>query len=74
MESLRQHFGCGLIEITLDRVDFVVSGFSDINTKILPYFLKYPIRGAKSKDLFDFRQAASALRSRADAAPLGGGS
>lgn len=64
MESLVQYFGCGSIQIVLDRVDFVVVRLSDINTKIIPFFVKYPILGAKAKDFLDFCQAAKIMESK----------
>jgi hypothetical protein len=36
--------------------NFVVSKFSDIESKIIPFFNKYPIHGDKSKDFDSFNQ------------------
>jgi hypothetical protein len=35
-------------------VDFLVYKTSDLNSKIIPFFEKYPVLGAKSRDYQDF--------------------
>lgn len=64
MEALIQYFGCGIYKArsVASAGDFFVSNFSDIFEKILPFFGKYPLQGAKAKDLADFRRAAEIIK------------
>ena len=55
MKSLISYFDCGYIKIRKKGtgLDFIVTKFSDINEKIIPFFKKYPIRGVKAIDFAD---------------------
>ena len=64
MQYLVEYFGCGSIQYTSDRVDFVVQKFSDISTKIIPFFNKYPLSGAKLSDFLDFCKAAEIMEKK----------
>ena len=49
--------GCGKIEKASTRPDAVnyrVNKFSDIQDKIIPFFLKYPLQSVKYRDFLDF--------------------
>jgi hypothetical protein len=37
-----------------DKGYFIVSSFSDISEKIVPFFDKYPLVGSKRQDYLDF--------------------
>lgn len=54
MRSLIECFGCGNVYFNGEAVDFIVEKFSDIETKIIPFFNKYPIVGVKSQDFQDW--------------------
>lgn len=64
MESLVQHFGCGGYYADYDRNigQFIVSVFSDITNKIIPFFQEYPIIGVKTLDFADFCKAAELMK------------
>jgi hypothetical protein len=60
LESLQESLGCGhLYILNYERygwrphVKFAVKNYNDITTKIIPFFLKYPLQGKKKKD-FEF--------------------
>ena len=56
MKSLISYFDCGYIKIRKKAtgLDFIVTKFSDINEKIIPFFKKYSIRGVKAIDFADW--------------------
>jgi len=57
---------CGIIAPNpLDStVKLVVSKFSDITEKILPFFDQYLLNGVKSKDFEDFSKVAELIKSK----------
>ena len=60
MENIITTLGCGRIELNLSRsvVYFLVTRFEDITHKVIPFFDKYPIKGAKVSDFYCFKKAA----------------
>ena len=59
-----EYLGCGRIEKASTRpdgVNFVVSKFSDIKEKIIPFFQKYPLQGIKFRDYLDFIKVSDIL-------------
>lgn len=58
IKSLIDYLNCGFIVKTDKAVSFIVTKFSDIEEKIIPFFTKYPILGVKSSDFEDFRKVA----------------
>jgi hypothetical protein len=60
MNSFIKYLGCGVLREYSNRpaVDFVVTKFSDIHSKIIPLFTNYPLQGIKSLDFADFCQIA----------------
>lgn len=53
MKSLTEFLDCGNVYFNREAVYLVVEKFSDIHTKIIPFFNKYQIVGVKSKDFVD---------------------
>jgi hypothetical protein len=51
MLKLISYLDCGNVYITKERADFRVTKFSDVVSKIIPFFKLYNIKGRK---LFDF--------------------
>lgn len=47
MRSLVEYLGCGNLYFRGEIVDFVVNKYSDLESKIIPFFNKYPIVGDK---------------------------
>jgi len=62
---LISYFGCGRYIQRPNLGVFTVQRFSDISEKIIPFFDKYPILGAKLKDYEDFKKVASLMQSKA---------
>lgn len=49
---------------TRNEGNYTVTKFSDIEQKIIPFFLEYPIQGVKSLDLSDFSKIASLIKEK----------
>lgn len=66
MKSLEQFLDCGTYypKSTKEVGDFVVARFTDIQRKIITFFDKNPIMGAKSKDFSDFKRAAKLIENK----------
>lgn len=66
MKSCVSFLGCGRIEPDSrgSAVNFVVTRFSEIAEKIVPFFEEYPIVGAKAKDLEDFCKVALIMKDK----------
>jgi hypothetical protein len=62
MESLMEYFVCGSCYPESDVINFVVTKFSDIDNKILPFFKDYPLQGAKALDFEDFKKVVDIFR------------
>jgi hypothetical protein len=59
LKSLVDYFGCGRFSVrqtTTLHGDFVVTKFSDIQGKIIPFFDKYPLQSAKYLDFLDLKK------------------
>ena len=68
------YLGCGKIEKVSTRpggVTFVVSKFSDISGKIIPFFQSYPLQGIKSIDYNDFCKIAKIIEDKLHLTPEG---
>jgi len=69
-ESLMKIFilylDCGKVykKSNKDAVDFMVTGFSDITNKIIPFLCEYPILGKKSEDFKDFCIIAELMKNK----------
>ena len=48
------YLNCGHVNKDRDAFNYRVTKFSDIEEKIIPFFLKYPIKGVKALDFKDF--------------------
>src|SRR5690606_24901048 len=48
IESLVEYLGCGKVFRSREAVDFIVTKFSDLSDKIIPFFEKYSLQGTKS--------------------------
>lgn len=64
MTSLIEYFGCGNINKDKGILNFVVGKRLDINEKIIPFFIKYPIEGVKSKDFLAFCEIAELIKNK----------
>lgn len=57
---------CGKVELLLKQsaVYFVVVKFQDILEKIIPLFDKYPIKGVKALDYYDFKKVVNLMSNK----------
>jgi hypothetical protein len=65
MRSLIEYFGCGNVYKNRDTVEFKITKFSDLTEKIIPFFEKYPIQGAKFVDYLDFVKVIKLIQNKA---------
>jgi len=66
MLSFTKFFGCGIISrYSKDMVKFRCTKFSDISTKIIPFFKEYLPEGNKIKDFQDFCKVAELFENNA---------
>lgn len=69
-----EFFNCGSVIKVLAKesaVEFRVSSLKDIINTIIPFFDKYPIKGAKSADFPDFRRIVEIMKTKGQLAPAG---
>lgn len=64
MKSLISFFNCGRYTFRPNKNhgDFLVTTFSDVNDKIIPFFKKYKIAGVKERDFLDFCEASDIIK------------
>lgn len=64
LESLIGFLGCGRYSPSNDTEagNYKVNSIADIGNKIIPFFNKYPLRGAKSANFADFCLAAEIIK------------
>jgi len=61
INSFIQYLGCGRSNIVSKISRFIVLKFPDIQQKIIPFFAKYPLIGAKRQDYRDFCKVAELM-------------
>jgi hypothetical protein len=73
MKSLIEYLGCGRYEVRPNGFagDFIVSKFTDINEKIIPFFNLYSPQGVKSLDFAAFCKAVVLMKDKLHLTPLG---
>lgn len=66
------YLGCGkCYSKSRGTGEFVVANFSDIVTKIIPFFEKYPFKGTKLYNFLDFTKAANLIQNKEHLKPEG---
>lgn len=67
MKNLVNYFGCGTLTKDSRKpvVFLTITNFSDIIQKIIPFFNKYPLEGAKRLDFQDFCKVAELMIKKA---------
>jgi len=65
MTSLIDYFGCGNVYKNREAVDFIITKFSDLKNKLIPFFKKYPIQGVKFLDYLDFLKVMDIMENKA---------
>lgn len=73
LQKIVNYLGCGHYREITKNCDgkFEVESLKDINNKIIPFFDKYPLVGAKAKDYFDFKEVAELMKKGAHLTPEG---
>lgn len=73
MKSIIKFLDCGQVKPRPAEscVDFIVTKFSDIDGKIIPFFDKYPLTGNKKLDYLDFCKAAELMKNKTHLTPEG---
>lgn len=56
------YFLCGNVRQIKNVAIFGVTRSNDVQEKIIPFFLKYPILGVKSEDFEDFCKVAEIIK------------
>lgn len=64
LQNLLNYLGCGKYYSSRNEVTFITSCFSDIKSKIIPIFDKYPLLGTKKEDFKDFKKVAELMESK----------
>jgi len=66
LKSLVNYLGCGGYYLVSGRDlgKFIVTRFSDIESKIMPFFDKYPLQGVKSLDYADWCRVAELIKDK----------
>ena len=65
IKSIINYFDCGKIYKKNKKVfNYRVVKYSDLETKIIPFFLKYKLKGVKYKDFQDFLQIAELMKNK----------
>jgi hypothetical protein len=75
MNSLISNLDCGRIKTNTHSqfswVDFVVTKFSDIDEKIIPFFKENKVLGVKLQDFEDWCKVAELIKNKAHLTPSG---
>jgi len=72
LNSFITYLECGRVEsFNPSASNFVVTKFSDITDKIIPFFDKYAIHGIKSLDYISFKQIAMLMKENQHLTPEG---
>jgi hypothetical protein len=66
VKSLAKYLDCGLVRPKTkgSTVELLVTKFSDIFDKIIPFFDKYPIQGEKALNFADFCKVAEIIKTQ----------
>lgn len=71
LRSFIDFWDCGFVQKKINKkynkeyFEFRVEKFADIDTKIIPFFVKYPIVGQKQLDFQDFCKVAKLMKEKA---------
>lgn len=66
LKSLVDYLDCGCYQLWQGKNwgNFIVTKFSDITDKIIPFFDKYHILGVKSQDYVDFKRVVVLMKTK----------
>lgn len=73
LEGLIGYLDCGILSLRngKEAADYKVLTLAGITDKIIPFFKKYPIQGAKSLNFTDFCLAAEIMKEKGHLTPKG---
>lgn len=75
MNSLVSNLGCGRIKTSIHSqftwVNYIVTKFSDIDEKIIPFFRQNKVLGVKLQDFEDWCKVAELIKNKAHLTPSG---
>jgi LAGLIDADG endonuclease len=65
LKMVKSFFNCGILSENKDgSVDYLIRDISSIKNKVLPHFVKYPLRGTKHLDLLSFKEAFTIINKK----------
>ena len=64
IRGLVEFFGCGDVYKNRGAFRYIVNKLSDLNEKIIPFFVKYPIQGKKLLDFQDWCKVAEMMKEK----------
>lgn len=65
IKSLADYLGCGKVFVYPEVVSFNITSLGELDSKVLPFFAKYPIQGVKLLDYYDFVKVVRLMKSKA---------
>jgi hypothetical protein len=65
IKNLVKYFESGYVSKYKNAFYYRIKKFADIQSKIIPFFNKYPIQGVKNLDYLDFCKAAELMKNKA---------
>ena len=65
LQSLIEYFNCGRVYKNKEAIIFQVTKLSGLSENIIPFFVKYSIKGVKFKDFTDFCKVAELMKNKA---------
>lgn len=65
LKMVKSFFDCGVLFENKDgSVDFIICDISSIKDKVIPHFLRYPLRGTKYLDFLSFKEAFIIIKNK----------
>ena len=66
MKGLINFWGCGMVfkRSKENKVDFQIRKFSDLANKVVPFFRRISLQGAKSQDFKDFCRGVDIMKEK----------
>lgn len=58
------YFNCGTTHISKNMINYDVQDFNDITNKIIPFFLKYPIKGVKLNNFLKWVEVSKIMEQK----------
>ena len=63
LHALKSYFGCGVVRVNHgDRMAYRVRGQKDLYERIVPFFIKHPLKTKKNVDFIKFRRVLELMQ------------